>query len=99
MVKVIAPPKTKKSKSRRVILGFEPDAFLSVFKFEDLGFLALFLEELEFVLDSGSSTGAGTPGGTGIAPGGATAAGGAINVTGWTGWPTGGGIGVGAEGD
>jgi len=85
MVKVIAPPKTKKSKSKRVILGLEPDAFLSVLGFEDLGFLAPLMEELEFDLDSGFSTGAGTPGGTGKAPGGATAVGGAINAAGWTG--------------
>ena len=85
MVKVIAPPKTKKSKSRRVILGLEPGAFLSVLGFEDLDFLAPFLEELEFDWDSGFSTGAGTPGSTGKAPGGATAAGGAINAAGWTG--------------
>jgi hypothetical protein len=72
---VIAPPKTKKSKSRRVILGLELDAFLSVFGFEDLAFFVLFFDELEFVLDAGFSTGAGTPGGKGIAPGGATAVG------------------------
>jgi len=95
MVKVTAPPKTKKSKSRRVILGLEPDAFLSVFWVEDLAFFALFLEDLEFVLDSELSTGAGTPDGVGIAPGGATTAGGATAGVGGTGWPTGGAIGVG----
>ena len=85
MVKVTAPPKTKKSKSRRVILGLELDAFLSIFKVEDLAFFVFFLEDLEFVLDSELSTGAGTPGGVGIAPGGETATGDATTGVGGTG--------------
>jgi hypothetical protein len=45
MVRVTAPPKTKRSKRRRVILGLVGDDLLSVFWFEDLAFFLLFLGE------------------------------------------------------
>ena len=71
-----APPKTKRSKRRRVILGLDGDDLLSVFRLEDLDFFLLFLGEFDSAPVPGSSIGAGTPGGTGIPAGGATAAGG-----------------------
>ena len=77
MVRVTAPPKTKRSNRRRVILGLGGDDLLSVFWFEDLVFFLLFLGEFDSATVSGLSVGAGTPGGTGIPAGGATAAGGA----------------------
>ncbi len=77
MVRVTAPPKTKRSKRRRVILGLDGDDLLSVFWFEDLVFFLLFLGEFDSATVPGSSMGAGTPGGAGIPAGGATAAGGA----------------------
>ena len=76
MVRVTAPPKTKRSKRRSVILGLDADGFLSVFRFEVLLFFALFLVGLASALELGSSTGTGTPGGTGVTAAGAIEAGG-----------------------
>ena len=73
MVRVTAPPKTKRSKRRRVILGLVGDDLLSVFWFEDLVFFLLFLGEFDSATVPGSSMGAGTPGGAGIPTGGAAA--------------------------
>ena len=75
MVKVTAPPKTKRSNRRRVILGLDGDDLVFVFWFEDLVFFLLFLGEFDSATVSGLSVGAGAPGGTGIPAGGATAAG------------------------
>ena len=76
MDRVTDPPKTKRSKRRRVILGLDGDDLLSVFWFEDLVFFLLFLGEVDSATVPGPSMGAGTPGGAGIPAGGATAAGG-----------------------
>lgn len=82
MVRVTAPPKTKRSNRSRVILGLDGDDLLSVFWFEDLAFFLLFLGEFDSATVLGSSMGAGTPGGTGIPAGGATATGGAATGNG-----------------
>jgi hypothetical protein len=82
MVRVTAPPKTKRSNRRRVILGLGGDDLLSVFWFEDLVFFLLFLGEFGTAILSGLSVGAGTPGGTGIPAGGVIVAGGAVTGNG-----------------